>query len=168
MAWSGSQIFASFVTNPMLGVTGASGAGLPTGYAGLVADTVNLALYAGSITPDATAAVASTGYNTGQWVTGGEITGSSEWVAGGRAVPATKSISQATNVTTFKTTTNLVGAATVTMSGINGCLVYDNTISAGTVAKQGVCFLWFGGAQSVTAGTFSVNFNASGIFTFTV
>lgn len=167
MAWSGSQIFASFVTNPMLGVTGASGAGLPTGYAGLVADTVNLALY-GVITPDATAAVASTGYNTGQWVTGGEITGSSEWVAGGRAVPATKSISQATNVTTFKTTTNLVGSATVTMSGINGCLVYDNSITAGTIAKQGVCFLWFGGAQSVTAGSFSVNFNASGIFTFTV
>jgi len=168
MAWSGSQIFAAFVANPMLGVTGASGAGLPTGYQGLVADTVNCALYAGTITPDATVAVGSTGYNTGQWVTGGEITGASEWVAGGRAVPATKTISQSSNVVTFKTTTNLVGAATVTMAGINGCLVYDNSITAGTVAKQGVCFLWFGGAQSVTAGTFSVNWSASGIFTFTV
>ena len=168
MAWSGSQIFAAFVANPMLGVTGSSGAGLPTGYQGLVADTVNCALYAGTITPDATVAVASTGYNTGQWVTGGEITGASEWVAGGRAVPATETISQSSNVVTYKTTTNLVGAATVTMTGINGCLIYDNSISAGTVAKQGVCFLWFGGAQSVTAGTFSVNWSASGIFTFTV
>jgi hypothetical protein len=36
------------------------------------------------------------------------------------------------------------------------------------VADQGLCFLWFGGAQSVTAGTFSVVFNAAGIVTATV
>jgi hypothetical protein len=58
--------------------------------------------------------------------------------------------------------------ATVTMSGIMGCLVYDDTLTAGTVADQGVSYHWFGGAQSVTAGTFSVIWNASGLVRFTV
>ena len=43
-----------------------------------------------------------------------------------------------------------------TISGAYGCLVYDNTITAGTVAKQGLCYNYFGGTQSVTSGTFTV------------
>lgn len=163
MAWSTSSLFAAWAANPMLGVTGASGAGLPTGYQGLVADTVNCALYGNTGTPDDSVAVAVTGYNTGQWITGNEVTGSSEWVAGGRAVPATKSIAQSGNTVAFKTTANLNGAATVTLTAY-GCLIYDNSITAGTVAKQGVCFLYFGGAVPVVAGTYSVAWNPTGIF----
>jgi hypothetical protein len=169
MSWSGtnSHIFAQWVNNPLLGVTGASGAGLPTGYAGLVADTVNLALYNNSITPDQTVSVANTAYNAGQWANTNEVTSGTDWVAGGRAVPATKSISVSTNVVTFKSTTNLSSVATATLSTY-GALVYDNTITGGTAAKQGVCFLDFGGVQTVTGGTFSLNWNANGIFTITV
>ena len=32
--------------------------------------------------------------------------------------------------------------------------MYDSTISGGTVVKQGMCYNYFGGSQSVTAGTF--------------
>lgn len=71
MSWADSRVFASWITNPMLANTAA----LPTGYAGLVADTVRAALYNGSITPDRTAAVAQTGYNTGQWANTNEVTG---------------------------------------------------------------------------------------------
>ena len=49
-------------------------------------DTVKAALFNNTGTPDKDAAVASTGYNTGAWVTGNEVTGSSEWVAAGRAL----------------------------------------------------------------------------------
>jgi hypothetical protein len=41
--------------------------------------------------------------------------------------------------------------------------VYDNSITAGTVAKQGVSYHYFGGAQSVTSGTFSVIFHVNGV-----
>jgi hypothetical protein len=54
------------------------------------------------------------------------------------------------------------------MASVEGCLIYDDTITAGTIADQGLCFLWFGGSQSVTAGTFSVVFNAAGILNVVV
>lgn len=163
MAWSASNVFQEWVKNPLFN---GSGGTPPTGYTGYLTDTMNCALYASGITPDRNAAVGSTGYNTGVWITGNEKTGSSEWVAGGRAL-ATK-----TNVASGGTITldaaDLTGSASITMASVEGCLIYDNTITAGTVAKQGMCFLWFGGAQSVTAGTFSVVFNAAGIVTATV
>lgn len=161
MSWTDSRVFRAWVTSPMLAAATA-----PTGYTSLTADTVKVALYNNTGTPDRDAAVASTGYNTGAWVTANEVTGASEWVAGGRTL-ATAAFSQsAGGINTFSGA-NLAGSATVTMSGIQGCLVYDNSISGGTVAKQGVCFNYFGGAQSVTSGTFSLNWNASGIFTVT-
>jgi hypothetical protein len=144
---------------------GANVASLPTSYGGLAADTVKAALFNNSVTPDRTAAVASTGYNTGTWVTANEVTGASEWVAGGRALSA-DTWAQSGGVTNYSAS-NLIGSATVTMSNIFGCLVYDSTISGGTVAKQGFCFNYFGGSQSVASGTFSINWSASGIAAFT-
>jgi hypothetical protein len=63
---------------------------------------------------------------------------------------------------------DLAGGGNVTLSATFGCLVYDNTITAGTVAKQGVSFHYFGGSQSVTAGTFTIIWNASGINRYTL
>lgn len=161
MSWTDSRVFAAWITNPMLGNT----AGLPSGYTGLTADVVKAALFNGTPTPDRTAAVASTGYNTGQWVTANEVTGASEWVAGGRTL-AGAAVTNASGVVTYSAN-NLTGAATLTMSGINGCLVYDNAITGGTVAKQAFCYNYFGGSLSVTSGTFSLNWSLSGIATFT-
>lgn len=159
MAFTASAIFREWVSQ-MFQVSG-------TTYTGLDSDTVKAALFNNSGTPDKDAAVASTGYNTGAWVTGNEVTGSSEWVAGGRALASKTFTTPSTGVFMFDAA-DLTGVATVTMSGIMGCLVYDDTLTAGTVADQGVSFHWFGGAQSVTAGTFSVIWNASGLIRFTV
>jgi hypothetical protein len=65
---------------------------------------------------------------------------------------------------------DLAGGGNVTLSGVMGCLVYDDTITAGTggIADEGACYNYFGGSQSVTAGTFTILWNASGIFRFTV
>lgn len=167
MTWSGTanRVFGAFVNNPMLGVTGASGAGLPTGYQGLATDVVKCALYNNTTTPDATAAVASTGYNTGQWVTANEVTGGTDWVAGGRTLAGDAFAFSGSAVT--YSANNLTSAATASFTAY-GCLVYDSSISGGTVAKQGVCYLDFGGAQTVSAGTFSLIWNAGGIFSVTV
>lgn len=163
MAWSASNVFQEWVKNPLFN---GSGGTPPTSYTGYLTDTMNCALYASGITPDRNAAVGSTGYNTGVWITGNEKTGSSEWVAGGRAL-ASKTNAASSGTITLDAA-DLTGSASITMTSVEGCLIYDNTISGGTVAKQGMCFLWFGGAQSVTTGTFSVVFNAAGIVTATV
>jgi hypothetical protein len=162
VSWSESRIFRAWLAAPMLHL-----GTQPVGYGGLTTDTVKAALFNATGTPDRDAATASTGYNTGQWVTANEVTGASEWVAGGRALASTGLTASAGGIVTFSAA-NLAGSASVTMSGIQGCLVYDDTISGGTVADQGVCYNYFGGAQSVTAGTFTLNWSPSGVFAFSV
>lgn len=159
MTWSGSAMFNQW-TAQVMGKTG-------TGWGGLSGDTINVALFNNTTTPDKTVAVGSTGYNTGQWVTGNEVT-STNWAAGGVAL-GSKTLTAATssNVFTFDAA-DTSGGGTVTLTNAFGCLVYDNAITAGTVAKQGITFHDFGGGQSVTSGTFTIVWNASGLFTVTV
>lgn len=159
MAFTASAIFREWGIQ-MFQVSG-------TGYTGLDSDTVNVALYNNTGTPDKDAAVASTGYNTGAWVTGNEVVDATNWVAGGRALAGKTFTTAATSGVSMFDATDLAGGGNVTLSGVLGCLVYDNTITAGTVAKQGVCYNWFGGSQSVTAGTFTIIWNASGICRYT-
>jgi hypothetical protein len=60
------------------------------------------------------------------------------------------------------------GAGNVTIANAYGCFIYDDTITAGTVADQGLCYNYFGGsAQGVTGGTFTVVFDATGVFKIT-
>jgi hypothetical protein len=161
MAWTDSRIFREW---PLM-IHQVSG----TGFTGLDSDTVKVALFKSTTTPDRDAAVGSTGYNTGTWTAAGnEATGASEWVAGGRDLTAKAFTTPSSGVFRFDDTADLVGAAAITIPDAAGILVYDDTISGGTVADQGVCFNFFGATQSVTAGTFSVVFNSNGILQITV
>lgn len=157
-------MFQEFVKNPATARINA--ATLPTNYADLLTDTVKVALYNNSITPDKDAAVASTGYNTGAWSNTNEVVDATNWVAGGRAL-ANDVYSDVANAMMYDAD-NLAGGGTLTLSATHGCLVYDDTITGGTVADQGVCFNYFGGAQQVTNGTFTIAWHANGIFRFTV
>ncbi len=165
MAWSASGLFRAWQANP--GMQGSGGTGGATGYTGLGGDAVKVALFNNTTTPDKDAAVASTGYNTGVWVTGNEVTGASEWVAGGRALSSKTFTNPSSGVAMFDAA-DLTGSATVTMANIFGCLVYDDAITAGTVADQGVCFNYFGGTTGVTSGTYSVLWHANGLFQISV
>jgi hypothetical protein len=179
MSWTASsptsRIFAQAMLKPLAyGMqAGTSGTGWPTGYSatGLLGDTINLALFNDTVSPDASAAVGSTGYNTGTWVTGNEVTGTN-WAAGGQAL-ASKTVSvlvagsQTTGAAVAFDAADVV-VASVTIANAYGDLIYDNTITAGTVAKQGLCFRYYGGAQSVTAGQFSVIMDATGVLKITV
>lgn len=140
-----------------------------TGYTGLDSDTVKAALYNNTGTPDKDGALSLTGYAaaTSPWVTGNEVVDATNWVAGGRALASKTFTTPATGVAMFDAA-DLSGGGNVTLSGVMGCLVYDDSITAGSVADQGVCYNYFGGAQSVTAGTFTIVWNANGVCRFTV
>lgn len=160
-----SKVFTAFMAQAM-GGSGSDGKKVASSYAGLGADTLKVALYNNSATPDNTAAYASTGYNTGGWTNTNEQSSSTQWPAGGATLSgAVGSVSS--NVFKFDAT-DTASSGSVTLSNVYGCLIYDDTIAAtNTVADQGVCYNYFGGAQSVTSGTFTVVWNSSGIFTIT-
>lgn len=167
MAWTDSRMFREWPKS-VFG-QGQTAAVLPAGYAGLGADTVKVALFNNTVTPDKDAALTSTGYNTGTWTTGNEVTDATNWVAGGRTLASKTLTAPSTGVFMFDAA-DLAGGGTVTLTNAYGCLVYDDTITAGTggIADQGISFNYFGGAQSVTAGTFTIVWNANGIARITV
>jgi len=159
MAFTASAIFREWPIQ-MFQVSG-------TGYTGLDSDVVNVALYNNTGTPNKDDTLANSAYNAGQWVVANEVTDATNWVAGGRPLASKTFTSPASGVAMFDAA-DLAGGGNVTLSGVMGCLVYDNSITAGSVAKQGVCYNYFGGAQSVTAGTFTIVWNANGVCRFTV
>lgn len=172
MAWSASAIFQQSMLNPIaLGVGATTGFPTTYGSTGLLGDTVNVALY-GTATPDKTAAYANIGYGTGIW-SGTEITSSTQWPAGGVALSSKAwSLDSGSSSIVFHAA-NASGSGTVTLTAFFGCMVYDNTIAAGTtVAKQGMCFNYFGGSQTVTSGTFTLIWATvgatTGVFNITV
>ena len=153
MAWSTSAIFQQAMLNPIAGRCWTTA--VPTSFVNLSSDTVNCALFNNTGTPDKTAAVASTGYNTGQWTNAtNEISGTG-YTAGGTAL-GSKAFAIDTGSSSVCFTAANPSWTSATLSSIFGDMVYDNTITGGTVAKQGMCFNYFGGSQSVTAGTFTV------------
>lgn len=167
MTWSGSAVFVQAVLNPLtVSAQGSSNAALPTGFSttgGILTDTINAALFNNTGTPNKTDTAANICYLAGQWVTGNEVTGTN-WAAGGQTL-GTKAYAVSSNSAAF--TAANVSVSTATITGAYGDLVYDNSISSPN-AKLGLCFNYFGGSQSVTAGTFTIQWNAAGVFNFAV
>jgi hypothetical protein len=162
MAWTNSKVFTEWLIGPALQSAG-------TGYTGLDSDTVKAALFDDTITPAADAAVGSTGFNTGVWLATEppQQFDAAGWVTGGLALTA-KTFAEITATTVRFDAADLPSTANVTITAAVGTLIYDDTITAGTVADQGVCYLWFSGPASVTAGSFTIIFGANGLVQFTV
>lgn len=155
MAWSGSAVFRAFVTDKLGNATAMN----------LGADSFKVALYNNSITPDKDATSANSAYNVSQWASANEQSQSGQWAAGGVALTSRSLTNPASGVAMFAASDTASGSAT-TLSNVYGCLVYDDTIAT-PVAKQGVCFNYFGGGQSVSAGTLTVVWSANGIMRIT-
>ncbi len=156
MAWTNSKIFSSYITDVLNNTTAMD----------LNADTIEVALFNNSATPDQTVASASSAYGAGVWASNGVTdTGTSApagWPALGRPLATiTSTFSSATY--TFDAADTASANAVTTLANATGALVYDHTIAT-PVADQGICFNYFGGANSVTLGTFTVVWNSSGIF----
>jgi hypothetical protein len=153
MAWSNSKVFAwtvlSMGTNAVKPST----------------DAYSVALYGNTGTPDNTVSTqALTSYNGSgsQWVVANEASGAG-YSAGGVSV-SSPTWTQATNVVTF-TSAGTPQWTTASFTAYGG-LVYDTTVGSATT-HPGISYNYFGGAQTVTSGTFTINWNASGIATFT-
>lgn len=159
MAWTESRVFREWVRGPMMQASG-------TGYAGLDSDTVKAALFNNTVTPDRDAAVGVTGYNTGTWTAAREVTGGANWAAGGRVL-ASKTFTTPEPGAVMFDAADLAAGGTVTLTDAYGCLIYDDSVTGGTVADQGVAYLYFGGAQSVVSGSFTVVWGDSGLVRFT-
>lgn len=129
-------------------------------------DVPKVALYGNGGTPDPNVTAALSAYNAGasQWVVANEKS-DTNWPAGGRPL-VSAAVSTGTGFVMYDAV-DTTGAGNVTLAAVFGCLVYDDTITT-PVADQGLCFNYFGGTQSVTAGTFSVIWHVNGIFRITV
>jgi hypothetical protein len=152
MAWSASKIFASYVVGTID----------RTALFDIDTDALLVALYNNTPTPDNTVTLANSAYNVGQWATAQEVSQAGQWAPGGVALASRTVVAAATTIT-FDAADTASGAA-ATLANVFGCEVYDNTLTP----KAGVCYNYFGGSNSVTAGTFTVVWNSSGIFTISV
>ncbi len=155
MAWSSSKVFARFIADSLALTTAMD----------LNSDTLRVALYNNTITPDNTVTAANSAYNVGQWATAQEQFQAGQWAQGGVAL-GSPSVSVATTTITFDALDTSSGAA-CTLANVYGALVYDDTV-ASPVANQGISYNYFGGVQSVTAGTFTVVWNSAGIASLSV
>ena len=162
MAWSASKVFSAFTTDAYNKAKGWN----------LGSDAIEAALFDNSITPSQTVASASSAYAAGVWASGGVVdTGTSApagWPALGRPLQSLSS-TFTTNVYTFDAADTVSANATTTLTNAYGTLIYDHTTtSPAGVTDQGICYLYFGGANTVTLGTFTIVWNASGLFTVTL
>src|SRR3990167_8498 len=157
MAWSASKIFLAFIEDMLENTTALD----------LNTDGHKITLWDNDITPDQTVTSANTAYGVGQWVTtGNEVSDAAEWPVTGQALGSVTFVA-ASNVLTFDAANEVSDGTSATLLNVFGSLIYDDTIAA-PVADQGICYLYFGGANSVTDGTLTVNFHANGIFTLTL
>lgn len=155
MAWSNSKIFSAYMTDVVNNTTAMDAN----------SDTFKVALFDNTVTPSQTVASASSAYNTGVWAAGG-VADAVSWPAVGRdLVGVTSAFSS--NVYTFDANDTVSADATTDLANVYGVLVYDDTITT-PVADQGVCYLYLGGANSIVSGTFTIIYNASGLWALTL
>ncbi len=155
MAWSASKIFRPFLADVLDNTTAVD----------LGTDVPKAALFDNTITPNQDVTAANSAFAAGVWASG-QVTDATNWVSGGRALGST-SLDSGTAGVVFYDAADTAGGGTVTIVNAFGTLVYDDTLTT-PVADQGICFNYFGGAQTVTAGTFTIQWHANGIFRFTL
>jgi len=115
-----------------------------------LADTIKVALFTSSHTPDFSS---DTAYSTTN-----EVPDSGAYAAGG-ATLGTKTFSElVSSRATFDAADVSWAAATISA---RGALVYDST-----VANRALCYIDFGSNQTSISGTFAIQFDVGGIFYF--
>lgn len=157
MAWSNSKIFTAYIHDVLTNLTAMD---LDTDA------SISVALFDNTITPSQTVSAANSAYGAGVWASGG-VLDASGWPAVGRDLQNITVSAATVTPVKFDADDTVSANSTTTLTNAYGCLVYDNTIAA-PVADQGICFNYFGGANSVVAGTFTVVWNASGILALTL
>lgn len=156
MAWSNSKIFRAFLASSLGNVAAFD----------LDADAPKVAWYNNTTAPDQNVSAANSAYAVDQWVVANEVSQAVQSPAGGIAL-ASLSLNSATSAVVFVDATDPATGAAATLANIYGMLAYDDTLTT-PVADQGICFNYFGGAQSVTSGQFTAVLHANGLLRFTL
>jgi hypothetical protein len=155
MAWTNSKIFMATLEDVLENTTAID----------LNTDTFKAALYNNTTAPDQTVVSANTAYAVGEWAVANEVDDPTDWATGGEPLTGVTS-GYSSNVYTFDAANTPQSGTTCTLADVHGCLVYDDSATT-PVADQGLSFHYFGGAQSVTGGTFTVTWHANGIVQIT-
>lgn len=155
MAWSNSKMFVSTIEDMLENTTAID----------LNSDSFKAALFDNTITPSQTVASASTAFGAGVWASG-QVFDGAEWPTGGETL-AGVTFAPSSNVLTFDANDRASTGTSATLAAVFGCLVYDSTVTT-PVDDQGLCYNYFGGTNSVTSGTFTIVWNASGILALTL
>lgn len=157
MAWTNSKIMMSALTDIINNTTAMDGN----------SDTHKAALFDNTVTPSQTDTSAHNAYAGagGAWAAGG-VSDATGWPAVGRDLAGVAS-GFSSNVFTFDANDTVSANSTTTLTNAYGALVYDDTIAA-PVVDQGWCYNYFGGANSVTSGTFTIVWAAAGIWALTL
>jgi hypothetical protein len=131
------------------------------------ASMFRVALFNNSITPDYDATAANTAYNAGTWTSGNEVSESGPWSAGGVLLVGNDVTTAAGGIVVFDAN-DTASSTGFDATNIYGCLIYADAV-ASPVANQGVFGIWFGGTGfTVTNGTFTIQWAATGIFRWDV
>lgn len=162
MAFTESRIFRAFVNDIMTDTAQFKLGGT---------DVFKAALMNNTGTPDRDVAASASAYNTGQWTAASNEVidssgGGTDWPAGGVSIGTETVTTSAGGIVMFDAPDTASGA-TADITNAFGTLVYDDTLTT-PVADQGVCYNYFGGANSVTNGTFTIIWHANGIMRITV
>lgn len=160
MAFTASAIFRSFVTDQLSGTI--------TFDLDSPSATYKVALYNNTGTPskDSTSALSAYNASTSQWVTANEVYEAVTWPQGGVAATSLAVTNPSSGVIMVDAADTASGSS-ATLANVYGSLLYNDSATT-PVAKQGVCFNYFGGANSVTSGVLTVVWNANGLFRITV
>jgi len=119
-------------------------------------DTHKVALYTNSLT--GADLVTDTAYGVGAW-NANEIAAGGGYTTGGNLLTGTALTSEGAGVVKWDATDTPWTSAT--FSAVRGCLIYADALAG----NNGIIAITFGADYSVTSGTFTIQWNASGIFT---
>lgn len=119
-------------------------------------DTHKVALFTDSLT--GADLVTDTAYGVGAWASN-EVPNGTGYTTGGAALAGTTFTSTGAGVVTFDGTDT--AWTTATFSAVRGCLIYADALAG----NNGIAAVTFGADYAVTSGTFTIQWNASGIWT---
>ena len=158
MAWANSKMFRQTLGDYFVRTTNFA--------MDMDGDSFKAALFNNSITPDNDVTAANSAFNVGQWANTNEVSEAGQWAAGGVALTS-QSLNVGTADVVFFDAADTASGSAADLANVYGCLVYDDTLTT-PVADQGVCYNYFGGANSVVNGTFTVQWHANGIWRITL
>lgn len=152
MAWSASSAFRQIYSDMIGNVTAFD----------WDADTIKMAAFDNTITPDKNVTAANSAYAAGVWAAGG-VSGTNLPAAGVALASKTNDVGTNGQITLDAADNTITGTA---LTNITGLLCYDDTLTT-PVADQGFGYHYLGGASS-PSGDVTFVYSASGLQRITI